>query len=301
MLILKLDRTQEEPKHWAAWLPGNVGLREQALFAQDQLDPQAQEEALTHVISESARGVNLVALAITWTTAEGVFRQARLGVCAESAEALLPPHEFQELTADAIIECLISGKSPAAWYDQRLNLKASSNANDAAIESLRSVDTAGYLLYRVRRFGRAINEMGRRILPVQQDSQTKPTVPRCDALRYRLFQDPFGPLSLAGKIAKASAGTNDGFGQLEPEHRIFLLAEILLVVTHLRKYIEQVTGARRAEELLAPFRESERQLEALIADIQVASVNAVPPNLAEYLDAVRGAFPSAEQPVSRDQ
>jgi hypothetical protein len=209
----------------------------------------------------------------------GQRRQARLGVCVESMESLLPPNEYRKLGAEAIIECLMSGKSPSQWYDQQQNSAARGAKNDAASESLRAVDTSGYLLYRVRRFGRAITGMCDRIIR---------TVPHPAAIRYRLLKDPFGPVSLATTLSSVDAGETKGWcARLETEHRVFLLTEILLAVSHLRRRFYKATRGKDRKQLMAQFDEAERQVTEALDKESRYDGDGLPTNLRAYVEAVR--------------
>jgi hypothetical protein len=277
-LKLSLDRTTFEPAAWSVRLPGAGKDSGTALFARNALPETLEATILSHTFQEDARGVNIVALVVEWTDPEGQRRQARLGVGAESMESLLPPTEYRKLGADAIIECLMSGKSPSQWYDQQQNAIVRGSRNDAAIESLRSVDTSGYLLYRVRRFGQAITGMCERI---------SRTVPHPAAIRYRLLRDPFGPVSLATTLLSMDAGKVQGWcTQLEREHRVFLLTEILLAVSHLRpRFYKQAARGKGRKEVMAQFDEAEKQLAEAI-DKESAG-DGLPANLRAYVEAVR--------------
>lgn len=280
VLTLKLDPSKAEPTDWSVRLPGATGDKELALFSHDRLAEIGEAEPVTYTLPENARGVNIVALAVEWIDSEGQMRQARLGVCTESAEALLPPSEFRKLTADTIIDCLISGKSPAVWYDQQQNRIVPGAGNSAAIESLRAVDTSGYLLYRVRQFGRAVTGMCDRIMR---------TMPRPDAIRYRLLRDPFGPMSLASTVVAADDGDQKGWcAQLETEHRVFFLTEIVLAVGHLRQRFHKLTRGKDRKDLMACFEDAETKLADLLNHELGRSGAELPSNLATYVAAVRG-------------
>ena len=278
-LKLSLDRTRKEPTAWSVKLPAAAKDTGLVLFSRDGSLETSETTILSHTLQGDARGVNIVALLIEWTDSEGQPRQARLGVCAESVESLLPPSEYRKLGADAIIECLMSGKSPSQWYDQQQNGAARGSKNDAAIESLRAVDTSGYLLYRVRRFGRAITGMCDRITR---------TVPHPAAIRYRLLRDPFGPVSLATTLLSANGGeTKNWCAQLESEHRVFLLTELLLAVSHLRRRFYKATRGKDRKQLMAQFDEAERQLAEALDKESHGNGDGLPANLSTYVEAVR--------------
>ena len=279
-LKLAFDRSKTEPSLWAVRLPGATEESALELFARARLPEGSAEATLSYFFSEDARGVNIVALVVQWSESDEQTRQARLGVCVESPESLLPPSEYLKLSANAIIECLISGKSPSQWYDQEQNTVGGGSKNDAAIESLRAVDTAGYLLYRVRRFGRALRGMCDRI---------SRTLPQPNAIRYRLLNDPFGPLSLAKTIVAREDGDNNSWcAQLDVEHRVFLLAEILLAISYLKQQFHRASRGKERKQLMTRFDETEKQLSELLENEVLHYGGGLPVNLKAYIEAVRG-------------
>ena len=277
VLTVELDRSQPEPERWALRLPGSAGGTDWTLFSNDHQPKPDDNLPLTYAFPQDARGVNIVALAVDWTDAEGHARSARLAVCAEGADSLLPPGEFQHLTADSITACLSSGLSPSVWIERQRTWPP--NGRNGGPDSLPLVDTSDYLLYRVRQFGRAITGMCDRIIR---------TLPRADAIRYRLLRDPFGPLSLANAIVTPADGDAKGWcSRLETEHRVFLLAEIVLAVGHVRERFRKSTRGKDRKELLACFQEAETALADLL-DLELHREGAeTPANLASYVVAVR--------------
>jgi len=133
LLTLCLDRTKAEPAAWSVRLPGAGGDSAFTLFTRDDSSETQEGTTLSYTFHGEARGVNIVALSVEWADSEGHVRQARLGVCVDSMESLLPPSEYRKLGADAIIECLLSGKSPSQWYDQQQNAASHTGRNDAAV------------------------------------------------------------------------------------------------------------------------------------------------------------------------
>lgn len=280
-LTLGLDRGHPEPSDWTVRLPGATTDGGWLLFRRkprDAATSPAEPDNLAYEFAENARGINLVSLLVEWTDDAGRTQQARLGVCVDNRAEMPPPGEYRQLGANAIIECLLSGLSPVQWFDRQQRRRQGS-ANDASIESLRAVDTSGYLLYRVRQFGRALAGMSERILR---------TVPQPDAIRYRLLQDPFGPVPFAASLlASAADRTQTWCCGLEPEHRVFLLAEVLLTVTYVRRRL--MKGSRKPErkKLASPFDDAESQLLGML-DEQLHGFGAgLPGNLAEYVASVR--------------
>jgi hypothetical protein len=275
-LRIGLDRSRSEPKPWSVRLPGAVA-DVPALFTRqiDVADPPG--EALSYILPEAMHAANIVALLVEWQDNNGAMQQAKLGVTIESEDRLLPPEHPQKLNAEAIIECLISGKTPTQWFDQTTRKVRSCGNNDAAIESLRSVDTSSFLLHRVRRFGRALTGMSQRIAR---------TLTHPDAIRYRLLKDPFGPVSLAQCIALATDRVDTGWcAKLDSEHRLFLLAEILLTVAHLHPRVVRRMKGKERQAVEGIFRDAIKQLQRLSDSI--ATDDSLPMNLRDYLVRVR--------------
>lgn len=146
---------------------------------------------------------------------------------------LLPPEEFRTLTADAIMSGLLSGREPAELVEFLERRRAAyGKRRDGVIDSLRSVDTTGYLLYRMRQVGRTLVRLSERLLR---------TVRTRDALTYRLEQDPFGPCRLADALIRdwRIAQGNDGFVSDVQSSLLFALAEIALVVAHVGQRVHE--------------------------------------------------------------
>lgn len=275
-LKMRLDRSRQQPNAWSVCLPGNTA-DAPTLFARhfELADPATA--ILTHVFPDTMHAVNIVALLVQWQDDSGELQQAKLGVTVESEEHLLPPEQFQKLNADAIIECLISGKTPSQWVDGGIGKGKSSGGNDAAIESLRSVNTSSFLLYRVRQFGRALTGMAQRILR---------TIPIPDAIRYRLLKDPFGPISLAQSITRANEEDDSGWwANLDQEHRLFLLAEIQLTVVHLQSRIARKSRGKERKAIEDIFGVAIQQLQQFSDGI--TTEGSLPENLRDYLTRVQ--------------
>jgi len=274
-LKLGFDRNRPEPDTWSVRLPG-AAADAPTLFARHFDVADSSSPTLTHVLPESMHAANIVALLVAWHDDKGEQQQAKLGVTVESEEHLLPPEQFQKLNADAIIECLISGKTPSQWYDSKHGKGKSSGGNDAAIESLRSVDTSSFLLYRVRRFGRALTGMSQRIVR---------TLVHPDAIRYRLLKDPFGPVSLAKSIAVSNDDEEGGWcATLDDEHRLFLLAEILLTVVHVQPRITRKVKGKERTVITSIFGTAIQELQQLANGVTTGE--SIPGNLRDYLARV---------------
>ena len=275
-ITLGLDRHREQPNAWSVRLPG-TDADALTLFARHVELADPLSGTVTYALPVAMHTANIVALLVEWYDDVGELRQAKLGVTAEGAEHLLPPTQFQTLNADTIIECLIGGKTPSQWIDQYKDTGELSGSNDAAIESLRSVDTSSFLLYRVRRFGRALTGMSHRIMR---------TILQPDAIRYRMLNDPFGPISLAHSIARATEDDDAGWcAKIDDECRLFCLVEILLTVVHLQaRLTRKVKGKERkaiGDICSMAIQQSLQCAESVKID------DRTPENLLDYLDRVR--------------
>ncbi len=280
-LRIGVDRDRDEPSAWRVRLPGADTDELAPLFSSEYVQPDPQAKDLVYVFPPEQRAIHLVALTISWTDDEGQQHEAKLGVCVESKDDLLPPGEYRKLGADAIIACLISGKSPALWYDRNGTGDSRKTKNEAGIDSLRSVDTSSYLLYRVRQFGRALISMCNRI---------DRTVVHTDAIRYRLQKDPFGPVSLAKTIANVDAAEETNWcARLASEHRVYLLSELVLAVAHLRKRFEARTSGSERADILASFDKTDEQLRSFLDSLGGSDEDDLPENLSEYIERVYAA------------
>ena len=216
VLRVIVDCSVPEPDKWTIQLKG-LNSEEIVLFC-GAANTELTE--LTHTFTEENRAVNLTALLVEWHDSNQQIRQARLMVSIESKDDLVGLQHFAALGVDAIIDCLIHGGSLAEWQERQLNRKATRIGLTETLDSLRSVDTSSYMLYQVRRFGRAMSGMCERmervvLIPV--------------AVRYRLFNDPLSPLSLAQALTTPGNSTGT-LKALSGEYQLFLLAELLLTV-----------------------------------------------------------------------
>lgn len=250
-----VDRSQPEPSDWAVRLAGQAPEHSATLFSQTASSPEAT--TLCFALDEKTRGVHLTALRVSWQDKDKTRHDGLLAVSVENREAdLLPPEEFRNLTVDGIIECLLSGREPAEWVErQDARRKRSPASTDAAIESLRAVDTSNYVLYRVRRFGRALAAMADR---------TARTPPTPDAIRYRLMRDPLGPVHLAETLSRDGEGPEGGYPTVtEVGYRLYALAEMALILGHVGRQIRRVSG-QDGTWVMPLFRESLDRLRTVV-------------------------------------
>jgi len=149
-LRVALDRSQRAPMDWRIWLFGLAGHEGRLLFSRTTTLPDQTE--LCFVLDAKARQVHITALKVEWQDEDLVNYEAYLPVSVEDRENdLLPPQEFRNLTIDAILDCLLSGREPAEWIQRREADRSRAPGTDVAIESLRAGDTATYLLYQIGR------------------------------------------------------------------------------------------------------------------------------------------------------
>ena len=268
-----LDRDQWEPPQWTVSLAGQSVEQAPPLFT--RAAAPAEASTLCFTLDEKARGAHLVALHVDWEDKDGARHDSFLAMSVEDREAdLLPPEEFRNLTVDSIIERLLSGRDPAEWLERQGTRRQRTPSTDAAIESLRAVDTSTYLLYRVRRFGRALAAMAERL------GRTAPT---SDAIRYRLLRDPLGPVHLAEALCGEEDGRNDEATPLELAYRLYVLAEMVLCLGHIGRQVRRAVG-RDGKWLIPLFQEAGKKLHAVVQRLRERA-GTTPEGLRSYLEA----------------
>jgi hypothetical protein len=269
-----IDRIQPEPADWSICLAGHSTAQSVSLFSRASCVPG--ETTLIFTLDERSRGVHLAALRVSWADKDAERQEGFLAVAVEDRDTdLLPPEEFRCLSVDGIIECLLSGRTPAEWIEKRYAWRKRNTSADAAIESLRAVDTSNYVLYRVRRFGRALAAMADRI------ARTSPTP---DAIRYRLLRDPLGPVHLAEILFGGGDGHEGGHPSgAETAYQLYVLAEMLLSVGHVGKQVRRSCG-RDGKWAMPLFHEARERIGAVIRRIRGRS-GPLPGDLSRYLEA----------------
>lgn len=269
-----IDRTQPEPADWSISLPGQCAELSVSLFSRASCAPNGTTLLLK--LDERSRAVHLTALRVSWTDKDAARQEAFLAVAVEDRDTdLLPPEEFRGLSVDGIIECLLSGRTPAEWIETQDAWRKRNTSTDAAIESLRAVDTSNYVLYRVRRFGRALAAMADRI------ARTSPTP---DAIRYRLLRDPFGPVHMAETLSSSGNGHEDGHPSgAETSYQLYVLAEMLLSIGHVGEQVRRSCG-RDGKWAMPLFHEARERIRAVIQRIREQS-GPLTEDLSRYLVA----------------
>jgi hypothetical protein len=269
-----LDRSQWEPAAWTICLAGQVSEHSAILFS-SALSP-SKDLSLSFTLDEKSRGAHLTALSVCWQDKAGAQYEGFIAISVEDSKTdLLPPEEFRNLTVESIIECLLSGREPAEWVERQTPMHKGAPSTNTAIDSLRSVDTSNYLLYRVRLFGRALTAMSNRI---------RNTVPTSDAISYRLLRDPLGPISLAEALCSNGNGHNSCAAPTETGFQLYALAEIVLSLGHVGHHIISEHD-RDSKWIASLFLEACEILGTKVQKIREL-VGALPDDLDGYLNTV---------------
>ena len=283
-LRVTLDRSSSEPSEWLVRIKG-IDVEELTLFRRL---PHHAAELLTHTFSEASRSASLAALLVEWTDDEGQSRQARLIVSIASKDDLVASQQFRAFGVDAMIDCLVYGRSLAEWQDRQANRKTSDNLLSEPLDSLRAVDTSGYLLYQVRRFGRAMSGLCDRLERVL----LSPT-----AVRYRLFRDPLGPIALAQALTQGQQGHSGSLAALSDEHRLFLLAELLLSVAQSSRRLLKLADRKSRKWLTELIREAVGLLATQVLARTESLRDTLPANMAAYVAAVLKEASDVPDPI----
>jgi len=289
-LTIRLDPAKILPAAWSIYLPGERANELPSLV--DHLGyPNIPEQGRIEVqLPEQMRTANITCLRVAWTTDSGESANALMPVQVENADHLLPPAEFRAMTVDTIVTCLIAGRDPAEWVDAQEHLRhGRTRSTDAAIESLRAVDTSGYALYRVRRFGQALATLGERLVK---------TVRTREAISYRLTQDPLGPRTLATALVSEWQDKANILDQvpIDRSHLVFCLSELALTVAHAGRKLHAQRQAGEPD-IRPGFRDTVSYL--MNCTEQIRSVDGLGEKLTHYIRDVNakceqlvGAVPS---------
>lgn len=272
LLSVMLDRSTPEPSDWTVRLKGTE-TDELTLFRRSS-NPDA--DVITYTFPEESRSANLAALLVEWEDDERLTHQARLIVSIESKDDLAPSVHSRGFGMDAMIDCLVHGRSLAEWRERQSNKKQLGVRINEAVDSLRSVDTSGYMLYQVRRFGRAMSGLCERLDRVV----LLPT-----AVRYRLFKDPLGPISLSDALTNNNGNNSGSFTSLSDEHRLFLLAELLLSVAHTARRMLKRADKKTRKWLKELICEALGHLAKQVSLRRELSGTKLPTNMGQYVSA----------------
>jgi hypothetical protein len=273
VLTISLDLSAKLPTVWLLRWPGERSEDSQPLVDQGFQPWPPPNASIILTLPASLRGANISGLRLVWRGEDEELQSATLPVHIETGEDLLPSEEFCSLTADGILECLLSGRDTAEWVEAMERRKVSGGTPSRAreIDSLRDVDTSSYVLYRTRRLGSGLTALGHRLLH---------TVRTQDAIAYRLRQDPLGPRMLAEALVNEwrNAAHQNGEIMHDSAAVLFSLAEINLTLAHVARRIKEPT-------LRELFREVIDDIDRMCTEI--ASRFTPRPNLQEYLHGVK--------------
>lgn len=265
-LTLRLDPAVPLPERWTVELPTPPGSSRKVLADQTSV-PNPPDTLVIEALPD--RKLPVTAVRITWIEGAEEF-SAYLPVHVRDLGDLLPPPVLEGLTAAGIIECLISGRSLAEWVD--LNEESGLPNQGGRGEDVRpDVDTTDFLLYRVRRLGKALATMGECIARSAHS---------LEAVTYRVRHDPLGPEHLARALKREWVAA--------PEALRFALGEIALSLAH--------AGRKLPAALQAPVRSL---LEELLGAVQPGEDGALSTYLRSVGEACESLVPRPEVTSAR--
>lgn len=265
VLVIGVSSHDAPPPIWELFLPGSDGNPERdALLKSTEIE--ALSDGTLTLRRESLKGMHLTAVWILWKDALGTQRKAQLPIQVEEAGAVSAGPASGLLSAQGILECLAGDYEPARWISRRKKEPRAKRSRNDARDAHNAVDTSAYLLYRTRQLGQAISVLGRRIF----ESPRSRTV-----LRYRLFDDLLGPLSLARALEKEWQPEGEQDGPARAAY-LFALGELRLTVAH----IFAAMPVRDRREFQSLFEEAMVSMPAAGEDVQSAS------SLEKYLERV---------------
>jgi hypothetical protein len=265
VLVIEVSLHDAPPPIWELSLPGSDGNREQdALLKSTEIEAPA-DGTLT-LRRASLKGRHLTAVWILWKDPSGTPKEAQLPIQVEDAGAVSAEPTSAMLSAQGILECLAGDYEPARWISRRKKETRPKRSRNDERDAHNAVDTRAYLLYRTRQLGQAISVLGRRIFESPRSRMV---------LRYRLFDDLLGPLSLARALEKE--------WQLEAEQDaparaayLFALGELRLTAAH----VYAAMPVRHRREFQSLFEEAIGSMSAFGQGLQSASP------LEKYLESV---------------
>ena len=205
------------PERWSI----RLAVDEPALFSETSSALDGDRISLTLEALRQARRVT--SILVDWVDSEGHTHQGRLPTLVADDDELLAPEEFRALTSDGILDCLLSGRNPFEW----VGLRSGKTKSDARyiFDPLKEIDTRDFVLYRTRRLGRALAALSQRLCS---------TLRTTTALRYRLQQDPIGPLMFAKALVHDAGSANEALKTAT----IFALIELTLSLAHVGNKID---------------------------------------------------------------
>ncbi len=265
VLVIEVSSRDAPPPTWELFLPGSDGIREPDALLKSTETEAPGHNALT-LRRETLKGRHLTAVWILWKDAQGSPKEAQLPVQVEEAGAVSAGPASGLLSAQGILECLAGDYEPARWLFRRKREPHGKRPRNDGRDAHNAVDTSAYLLYRTRQLGQAISVLGRRIF----ESPRSRTV-----LRYRLFDDLLGPLSLARALEKEWRPEGDQDTPARAAY-LFALAELRLTIAH----VFAAMPVRDRREFQSLFEEAVVSMPAADQGLQSTS------SLEKYLETV---------------
>jgi hypothetical protein len=231
-LTVFFDAAQALPAEWSLTRPGKEG--DATLLNHLSAPALPPGGNIPIELPANQRSQILTGVLILWTDAEGQRQSGWLPVQVDSLDNLLPPEEFRGLTADHIMNCLISGREPAELVGDEDEDPSHSGSNSdwsKVYDPLREIDTTGYTLYQVRKLGQTLAALAERL---------QKTVRITEATNYRLYHDPLGPVALADALSKDLKGDGEGAtaDPMRDSQLAFSLAEIALTLAHVCRRVQ---------------------------------------------------------------
>jgi hypothetical protein len=265
-LSIAIDAACTLPKKWSIRIPG----RDRSVFESDR-DPLAITSGLvTFSLGEAGRAQRLTYFTLRWTDEKGVQREARMPTLVNDDAELLPPEGLRSLQSDDIVSCLLSGKDPVEWAEdeEHRDEAGKRKKSDKSYDLLKTIDTDSYVIYRTRRFGRALAALSQRLLA---------TLPTPTAIQHRLQKDPVGPLMLARAVSsEGQAASTAGRAAT-----LFALGELQLTLSYLALRVDP-----KGKLGLRPlFEDTRRMIDDLAQTYDYDAPKADP--LKRYIAAVR--------------
>lgn len=256
---------------------------EQPLFSHDKT--QKKVATLETSLNDKERELTITKLRLIWKDTSGVEHEGFIPVQpGNPLSDLLPPEELRNLSNESILNHWLSGKSIVEHYASVLEdlelespLLAKENRYNV-MDSLRAVDTSNYLLYRVRRFSRALTAMIDQI--AQRNSISHAT-------QYYLLHSPFGPAALAKSFIDLRSTNSEYSDQpiilkTEMNYRLYALSELLIAISYLGKYLKE-TQENNFKKIFLYFNETKKIIVEIIELLQKDAED-IFPDLQSYIE-----------------
>jgi len=234
------------PNQFAVHLPGAVMILDSSLWR----EAHAGESLVLLRVHRPVSG-----LRVYWTDATDTEQFAIWPVNVSNPCLLPPPAELRQLNLEDLMHVLTSARPAHQVLAERAESKGSTRDSGAPVDPHQKINTAAFLLRRMRRLARALEGLSERL---------ERPVSSADALHWRLF-GPFGPVALA-TLLREESGTGHSF----------FIAEIARTLRDVQWQWADVIGplAAKAEVNRAGDR---------LRDLALSDADAMPSNLKDYV------------------